>query len=114
MPPGKPHSRWRPVRRTVYLNRIRDHHHAGLRTDQARQADDVDAIRALVEPLEQSGALIPRSIHAIEQHLEDYLVLDLEEHSLAAARCMRLKTPQKLPVLPLTRDIATKITESEF
>ncbi|MEC8600197.1 MAG: amino-acid N-acetyltransferase [Pseudomonadota bacterium] len=40
--------------------------------------DDVDAIRALVEPLEQSGALIPRSIHSIEQHLEDYLVLDLE------------------------------------
>ena len=40
--------------------------------------DDVDAIRALVEPLEQSGALIPRSIDAIEQHLEDYLVLDLE------------------------------------
>ena len=40
--------------------------------------DDVDAIRALVEPLEQSGALIPRSINAIEQHLEDYLVLDLE------------------------------------
>ncbi len=40
--------------------------------------DDVDAIRALVEPLEQSGALIPRSINAIEQHLEDYLVLDLD------------------------------------
>ena len=40
--------------------------------------DDIDAIRALVEPLEQSGALIPRSIHSIEQHLEDYLVLDLE------------------------------------
>ena len=40
--------------------------------------DDVDAIRALVEPLEQSGALIPRSINAIEQHLEDYLVLDFD------------------------------------
>jgi len=40
--------------------------------------DDVDAIRALVEPLEQSGALIPRSINAIEQHLEDYIVLDLD------------------------------------
>ena len=40
--------------------------------------DDVDAIRALVVPLEQSGALIPRSINAIEQHLEDYIVLDLD------------------------------------
>ena len=86
MPPGKPHSRWRPVRRTVYLNRIRDHHHARVRTDQARNADDVDAIRAMVEPLEQSGALIPRSINSIEQHLEDYLCSTLKEHSLAAAR----------------------------
>ena len=40
--------------------------------------NDIDAIRALVAPLEQSGALIPRSIDAIEKHLEDYIVLDLE------------------------------------
>ena len=40
--------------------------------------NDIDAIRALVEPLEQSGALISKSKDAIEEQLEDYIVLDLE------------------------------------